>query len=460
MTKVASDNNYAEAVSRGDYDIYSGGLAGPHDNVRTYWEDQIRGIRLRPYLTRLVNRKKRAGERLCVADLGCGSGEGLRLLTSWIRAEEDLGLDQTRVLPMEAIESYVGCDLSPEMVEQGCANFADCAQVCFKQGDFSEGFALRDEAPFDLYFSTYGSFSHISTDQMERLLTEIVDHVGRRALVVGDWLGRHSIEWPCYWGENDGHMLDYTMNWMARNGSSDDAEHFPMRYWTGDEITSLAKRVAEKTRTRINVLDLYDCSVFVGRHVDTGEYNDWVSPVRAAVNRLHEPNMRTDFDELKCRIEPTSGHDDLNQYYDGLRYCWNNLITYCQRRLERKLHPIQVKEWRAFPPALQMAVMTLDRVIDTVSWMRMGDPRANIIEPQLGYALRNLEMELQRGLGRGHALVGILEVRKESRAASRVIDVEEAVRSLAESGNGAPKPDAPLSDTTSLDEPPPAATRR
>jgi len=42
----------------------------------------------------------------------------------------------------------------------------------------------------------------------------------------------------------------------------------------------------------------------------------------------------------------------------------------------------------------------------------MGDPRANVIEPQLGYALRGLEMELQRGAGNGHGLVGIFTVHK------------------------------------------------
>jgi len=42
----------------------------------------------------------------------------------------------------------------------------------------------------------------------------------------------------------------------------------------------------------------------------------------------------------------------------------------------------------------------------------MGDPRANVIEPQLGYALRRLELGLQRGMGTGHGLMGIFEVKK------------------------------------------------
>ena len=41
-----------------------------------------------------------------------------------------------------------------------------------------------------------------------------------------------------------------------------------------------------------------------------------------------------------------------------------------------------------------------------------GDSRANIIEPQLAYALRKLEMELQTGNGVGHGLVGVFEIKK------------------------------------------------
>jgi hypothetical protein len=42
----------------------------------------------------------------------------------------------------------------------------------------------------------------------------------------------------------------------------------------------------------------------------------------------------------------------------------------------------------------------------------IGNPRASLIEPQLGYCLRELEMGLQKGLGCGHGLVAIFEVTK------------------------------------------------
>ena len=51
-------------------------------------------------------------------------------------------------------------------------------------------------------------------------------------------------------------------------------------------------------------------------------------------------------------------------------------------------------------------------VVEGVGWLGLGLPRENIIEPQLGYALRYLEMKLQRGLGCAHGLVGVFEIDK------------------------------------------------
>lgn len=408
-----SEKTYEQAVSDGHYAIHTGGLAGKHDNVRTYWEDQIRGIILRPHLQALVDRKRRAGEKVRIADLGAGSGEGLRLLTSWIRKEADLRLNQAKVIPEGMIDVYVGCDLCEAMVEQGNRNYEDKENVVFRWGDFSKGFPLRDEKPFDLYFSSYASCSHATDDEMELLLSEIAEHAPGQAVFVGDWFGRHSVEWPCYWDEPGDKMLDYTMSWISDpDKPSEEAEHFPGCFWLGDEIRSLATRAAKRANARIRVLELYDVSMFVGRHVDTREYNEWASPVRHVVNKLHEPNIRTNLDDLRVKVLPVRGYDHLDRYFAGLQLCWNSLVDYCQRRLEGRQNPVSAKNWRTLPAVAQMGIMMMDRVFDAVSWMRMGDPRGNIIEPQLGYALRNLELELQLSAGRGHSLVGAFEIRK------------------------------------------------
>ena len=75
---------------------------------------------------------------------------------------------------------------------------------------------------------------------------------------------------------------------------------------------------------------------------------------------------------------------------------------------------VEMNGWREFPAPLQMALVTLDRVIDSVAWMDAGDVRANFIEPQLAYVLQRMLYHLQEGLGCGHGLVAVLCIGEDS----------------------------------------------
>lgn len=66
----------------------------------------------------------------------------------------------------------------------------------------------------------------------------------------------------------------------------------------------------------------------------------------------------------------------------------------------------------SYPDVLRKMMHNMLNIVKSCHWISVGDTRANIIEPQLGYALRELEMTLQRGMGCGHGLVGIFEVNK------------------------------------------------
>ena len=70
------------------------------------------------------------------------------------------------------------------------------------------------------------------------------------------------------------------------------------------------------------------------------------------------------------------------------------------------------EDWPEYSNHLQFVLMNIDRVIADTGWMWYGEPRANIIEPQLGYALRSLEINMQKGIGCGHSMVAILKVTK------------------------------------------------
>ncbi len=67
-------------------------------------------------------------------------------------------------------------------------------------------------------------------------------------------------------------------------------------------------------------------------------------------------------------------------------------------------------DWSACPPALQFALIGMDRVIADAAWIENGDARANLIEPQLAYLLRSLEFGLQPGIGCGHGHLAVLQV--------------------------------------------------
>jgi len=401
--------NYARAVAVGGYNSNKGGLRGKHDNVRVFWEDQTRRKLVRPHLEAL--RTELGIRPVRVLDLGCGAGQGFDLLTQIERNPRSVELHHDWILPAEDID-YTGVDLSEDMVEKGRENFAGCDNIRFFQGDLNEGLgALRKEPPFDIYFSSYGSFSHLSARRLHGLLSEIVEHARPGALIVLDLNARYSIEWPGYWNARaeSGKVRDYTMNYLYLGdpAAMAAAEHFPLRFWTGEEVRDLVASVGSSDGG-LEVKELIDCSVLVGRHVDTREYNPELKPWRGLVNSLHQDFIRTDLSKLRIDPDIAGRHRIVTPFLQTLIAAWNTLIDFTRLRLKHPVGLFDLKAWTEYPPCLQFALTGMDRVIADAQWMHYGDPRANFIEPQLGYMLRNLELNLQRGLGCGHALLALL----------------------------------------------------
>lgn len=411
------EKTYSQAVREGKYDLYVGNLFGKYDNVRTYWEDQLTRIALRPFLQELVERRRQDNRGVRIVDLGCGAGQGYEILTKIDRRDLDLGLQHERVLPKDKIDLYLGLDISQAMVERGQVLFEDRPEIKFAQADLRDGFgAFKDEEPFDIYFSSYGSLSHLNRQDLVELLQDICEHSGDESLIVLDFLGRYSIEWPDFWfAESESEKVrDYTMSYLYSEAvrKEIESEKFPLRFWVGSDVKDLSQELTETCGVGIEVLKLMDRSLLVGRHTDTREYNDRLKPIRRAVNSLHQDYLRTNLEELI--LDPAIVPDrpviapPLRELIDS----WNVVVEYCQQRLWERCSLTQLEGWDDFTKPLQFALMTIDRVIADVGWMWYGDPRANIIEPQLGYALRTLEYEMQQGRGCGHGLVAILKTHK------------------------------------------------
>jgi SAM-dependent methyltransferase len=411
---------YSQTVARGLYARSRRGLFGKHDNVRAYWEDELTRNALRPFMRERRTSCAAAGRGLRVLDLGCGAGQGHDLITQ-IR-QNDLSVDevQPHVIEPADLELYLGVDLSPSMVQQGRANYRDLGNMRFEEADLREDLGpAAHEAPFDIYFSSYGALSHLSASELEARLVQIARHAAPGALVVLDLIGRFSPEWPGYWHANteSEKVRPYSMSYLfaEEERASGTIETFPLRFWTGREVRTLCSKVSSEARKPLHVRELFDRSIFVGRHVDTREYGTRLPPLRRLVNSLYEHNVRTPLEQLQIDYEPVHEAGHLNEVFGRLSHCWNTVADFARRRLGgARVDLVQMNGWREFPPALQMALVTLDRIVDSVAWMDAGDVRANFIEPQLAYVLQRMQYHLQQGLGCGHGLVAVLSIADDS----------------------------------------------
>jgi hypothetical protein len=188
-------------------------------------------------------------------------------------------------------------------------------------------------------------------------------------------------------------------------------ERFPIRFWTGEEIRDLCVQLSAGTGVAVDPVALLDRSVFVGRHLDTAEYDCRLPPLRSLVNRLYEQNVRTPLEALRVHHRLTSSNPAVERFFDTLTASWNRVVDFTLERLTRgRVDLVALDGWGAFPPALQLALMTMDRVVESASVIDVGDTRANIVEPQLAYVLQRLEHTLQEGLGCGHGLLAVLRI--------------------------------------------------
>jgi SAM-dependent methyltransferase len=433
MTASTEDEQmaaYSQAVSSGLYARRSG-LVGKYDNVRRYWEDEITRIRLRPHLRRTVDRVLASMRRVRVMDLGCGSADGYELLAGVRRRDADLHEVEISLLTPDILGVYKGVDLNADLLDQASVLHGDNPKVRFEQADFRQGLPLGpEEKPYDVYFSSYGTCSHHNDDEtLVQLLAEVAQRTEDACLIVCDWLGRYSYEWQTLWTNDltENRNMDYVVSYIYDKEERDrrraELQHLTLRLVSRQEADSIVQQASRRAGVEIRVLDVFDRSIFTGRHMDTAEYNPYAQPLRGAVNSLHESNVRTDLGSLLVDFVPTPGFDFLNEHLEMLQTCWNTLVNYAAGLVEQ--YDVGQGDYDPAPPAvpatypgpLRDMMERMRLVVKNVSWMDTGLPRENIVEPQLGYALRYLMQHLQEGRGCAHGLVAVLEVDKRNESA-------------------------------------------
>ncbi|MDY6842509.1 MAG: class I SAM-dependent methyltransferase [Thermodesulfobacteriota bacterium] len=414
-------NAYSQAATSGRY-IRDTGISGKYDNVRVYWEDKITQIYLRPYLDALVQRRTSELKRIRILDLGCGSGDGYEILVSIVQRDPNLKEHEVRIIQPDILGFYQGIDINDALLEQARERFEENGKISFSKGDISKGLPLSEnEAPFDIYFTSYGTLSHFHQDETVLLFSDIAKHADDGALIVGDWLGRYSYEWQELWDADISkeQWMDYRISYIypEEERQSANIESFPLRLLCREEITNLIHDVETQSNVKIELKALFDRSLLVGRHIDTKDYNQFTTPMRRSVNHLHEDYQRINFEKLLFNFHPREGFSLLNNFFENVQTSWNALLRYtleiCTNFDEKKsivIDPPHIPEY--YPDELKLVMNSMKRVVEGTGWLYFGDARANIIEPQLGYALRGLEMFYQRGKGFGHGIVGIFEVKK------------------------------------------------
>lgn len=417
---------YSNAVRSGMYAKRSG-LLGKYDNIRLYWEDEITRAFLRPHLQKVIEKRQNEMRRIRILDLGCGSADGYELLAGIRHRDADLQCTEVDLINPTVLGLYKGIDLNQDLLDQARSVYYDNPKMVFEKGDFSEGLPLDEsEKPYDLYFTSYGTCSHFNDDENAvKLLADIARRTRDYSLIMCDWLGRYSYEWQTLWTNdlsevrNMEYLVNYIFDREEREHHTDKVESLWLRLMSRKEAEDIVARASEMSGVEIRPLVFFDRSVFTGRHMDTGEYNPYVQPLREAVNCLHENNMRTDFNTLYINYVLKQEFRFLNDYFEHIQVCWNTLVHY----VDQLLHTYNEKNRSfdfdpppipaSYPVPLQEGMERMRMVVEGVGWLVAGLPRENIIEPQLGYTLRHLVTSLQQGLGCAHSLVGILEVNKE-----------------------------------------------
>lgn len=395
--------NYWRAVQIGAYDRLHGGLFGKHDNTRRLWEDICTRRELRqfaegaPWLTQ---------QPLHVANLGCGPGAGYDLLFT-------TPLEDESVLPLNALRSYTGFDISPAMIEKAREQFEGNPRTRFHQCDLGAGLPTdADHPPYTLFFSSYAALSHLNPNGLRQLLHSIFQHMAKRAIFVADLLGKWSWEWTSYWREDDPFSDVYSMSYiyLPHQRVSANPERFLMWYWSGSGFDAFVQQVAEESGVHVLRKVHVDRSIFVGRHTDTREFNPKIQPIRTLVNSLFEPYHPTRVRGLLIHPLPPAPDAFVNEFFEHFRLQWNALVEAWLHAVERS--PDAARAWLSTHPLherTQELALSLVDGIEALQRLKVDAPITNFAEPLLGFTLRRLERRLQRGLGCGHGLLAYYE---------------------------------------------------
>jgi SAM-dependent methyltransferase len=374
-----------------------------YDPVKIRWEDKI----CQDHYHKMINGLIEGGEMLGILDFGCGIGYGYHLLSNILNKDTPIDANDCKLLGKDGIEYYVGLDINPEMVNIARDRYNNDRRVTILQRD-----VLRDEYPegsFNIYFSSGVPFSHLNDDEFSSVLEKIFYHIKsfeRSAFLVVDVLGRYSIEWQSQWDEPSWHI--YNMSFFS---DRNEGEPVYMRFW-GKELNNFVIETAQKTGVKAELFDTFDRSIFIGRHIDTGDFNTNLKKMRSMVNELFYPLQRAPLSDMFMDYTYENAPEEVQGFYERITYYWNYALATACSYLDIPVPGwFEVDEAYTIPESLKSDLEHLYHIVkDKEIYEHSDDFRADVFEPSLGYLLRNIERDCSEGLGAAHTLISIFEV--------------------------------------------------
>jgi hypothetical protein len=274
-------------------------------------------------------------------------------------------------------------DINEELLNQAEDVYGNNPKMRFLREDLSNGLtpSIKEMDPFDLYFSSFGTLSHLNEEQSIHLVADICRHAEHGAIFVGDWLGRWSYEWQDLWHNPVDHeyFMDYRISYIYPPEERDrvDVAGFPLRLMCRDEIEHIVERAAAESGYRIQPLRYFDRSILVGRHLETGEYNKHCPALRYPINSLFEGYLRTDLESLRVDYVLREGFDHLNNFFESFFMSTNALVDYTIALLagydseKSELGP-SPEIMPFYPAPLKETMHSMRRIIEGVGWLPWG----------------------------------------------------------------------------------------
>lgn len=398
------------AAQQGFYGLEAGGLTGKKDNVRKYWEDVVTKLTIKGSIEKLLANRT----DIHIVDLGCGSGEGFELLTHIPSSEHPRTSTQSFTLAPNQISYYLGVDISGSMIQQGRKNYEGMENVEFEQIDLNKGFQLINEQPFDIYFSSYSSLSHLTANKLSQLLKEIFSHAQPGAVIVLDLFGKFSPEWVNYWTETK-ELLPYNMAYLIspeiRN--KEPIKWWDVCYWEPSALLPLIDDAAKKTNTNFEIVKCVDRSIFIGRHMETGLFGSPCFNYRLKINHLFDHDQRVLIKDLLINL------DWCNEAGKNKPEVWERLLNYAEKwnYVIQLVDALIKNDDKLVSQLIETTSPDVSNELKFLTWLYRNAHRfpvvdfwANVMGPQIAMILRNIEMSLEPGLGCGHGLLCVIEI--------------------------------------------------